>query len=74
MNRLRFPLLWTLLLCASGAYFLHRLVAPRPHVLSLILLLWSVHLIVNRKRAALAAVTLVYSLSYTASTCPSAWP
>jgi hypothetical protein len=70
LNRLRFPLAWTLALCAAGPYFLHRLGAPRPHVLSLILLLWSAHLILGRKRVALAAVIFVYSLSYTAFHLP----
>jgi hypothetical protein len=72
LNRLRFPLVWTLLLCGSGGYFLYRLAAPRPQLLSIILLLWSVHLILNRRRVALAAVIVVYSLSYTAFHLPLA--
>jgi hypothetical protein len=72
LNRLRYPFLWTLLLFASGHLFLDRLGAPRPHVLSIVLLLWSVHLILNRRRRALAVVVFVYSLSYTAVHLPLA--
>jgi hypothetical protein len=72
LNRLRFPLVWTLLLCGSGGYFLYRIALPRPQLVSIILLLWSVHLILNRRRVALAAVTVVYSLSYTAFHLPLA--
>jgi len=72
LNRLRFPLVWTLLLCGSGGYFLYRIALPRPQLVSIILLLWSLHLILNRRRVALAAVTIVYSLSYTAFHLPLA--
>jgi hypothetical protein len=72
LNKLRFPLVWTVLLCSAGPYFLHRLGAPRPHLLSITLLLWSVHLIINRKRIALAIVSVIYSLSYTAFHLPLA--
>jgi hypothetical protein len=70
LNRVRFPLLWTVLLLGSGPYFLYRLGSPRPHVLSLLLLLWCVHLILNRRRVALAGVSFVYALSYTAFHLP----
>ena len=66
LNRLRFPLFWTVLLCSSGPWFLFRLGSPRPHTLSILLLLWCVHLILARRRPALGVVTLVYTLSYTA--------
>jgi hypothetical protein len=66
LNRLRFPFFWTVLLCSSGPWFLYRLGLPRPHVLSMLLLLWCVHLILARRRRALAIVTLIYTLSYTA--------
>jgi hypothetical protein len=72
LNRLRFPLVWTLLLTGSGGYFLYRLALPRPQLVSIILLLWSVHLILNRRRVALAVVTVIYSLSYTAFHLPLA--
>jgi hypothetical protein len=72
LNRMRFPLVWTVLLCSAGPYFLQRLGLPRPHLLSIILLLWSVHLIINHKRIALAVVSFVYSLSYTAFHLPLA--
>ena len=72
LERVRWPEAWTLLLLGSGYVFLYRLCLPRPHLLSILLLLWSVHLILQRRRAALAVVILVYSLSYTAFHLPLA--
>ena len=72
LNRVRWPELWTALLLGSGYVFLYRLCMARPHLLSIILLLWSVHLILNRRRRALAVVIFVYSLSYTAFHLPLA--
>ena len=72
LGRARWPEAWTLLLLGSGYVFLYRLCMPRPHLLSIILLLWSVHLILHRRRRLLAAVILVYSLSYTAFHLPLA--
>jgi hypothetical protein len=72
LGRARWPEAWTLLLLGSGYVFLYRLCMPRPHLLSIILLLWSVHLILGRRRRLLAVVILVYSLSYTAFHLPLA--
>jgi hypothetical protein len=66
LERLRFASLWTILLFGSGGLFLYRLGSPRPHVLSILLLLWCIHLILERRRWALANVVFVYTLSYTA--------
>lgn len=65
LNRLRYPLLWLALLACSGSYFLWRLCAPRPQVLSILLLLWSIHLVLERRYKTLALVSFLYSLSYT---------
>jgi len=70
LNRMRFPLFWTSLLFASGSWFVYRLCLPRPHVLSIIFLLWSIHLILNHRRRALAVVIFIYSLSYAAFHVP----
>jgi len=70
LNRFRYPLLWYGLLLASGWFFLYRLNAARPHVVAILLLLWTVHLIVNRRRVALGAVVFLYSLSYTGFVLP----
>lgn len=70
LNRFRYPWLWYALLLGSGWFFLYRLIAARPHVVAIVLLLWTVHLIVNRRRRALAVVVFVYSLSYTGFVLP----
>jgi hypothetical protein len=70
LNRFRYPWLWYALLLASGWFFLYRLNAARPHVVAIVLLLWTVHLIVRQRRRALAAVVFVYSLSYTGFVLP----
>ena len=71
LNRIRFPMLWAaVLLVASGEYFLFRLCLPRPHVASIILLLWSLHFLLNQRRIALCVVILVYSFSYAAFHVP----
>ena len=72
LNRMRFPLFWTALLFASGSWFLYRLCLPRPHVLSIVFLLWSIHLILNHRRRALAVLIFLYSLSYAAFHVPFA--
>jgi hypothetical protein len=70
LNRFRYPWLWYGLLLASGWFFLYRLNAARPHVVAIVLLLWTVHLMINRRPRALAAVVFVYSLSYTGFVLP----
>jgi hypothetical protein len=71
LNRFRFPMLWAaVLLAASGEYFLYRLSMPRPQVVSIILLLWSLHFLLNHKRKALAVIIFIYSLSYAAFHVP----
>ena len=71
LNRIRFPMLWTVVLCtASGEWFLFRLCMPRPHVVSIILLLWSLHCLLNHRRIALGVIIFVYTLSYAAFHVP----
>lgn len=73
LNRIRFAEIWWLLLLFSGGYFLYRNNVPRPQVLSIILALWSIHFILNRKYIALAILCFIYTFSYTAYFLPFAF-
>lgn len=70
LNRIQFSSLWWLFLMCGGAYFLYRNNVPRPQVMSIILALWSIHFILNRKRIALFVLGVVYAFSYTAYFLP----
>ncbi|MBI2191786.1 MAG: hypothetical protein HYU36_07370 [Planctomycetes bacterium] len=63
----RFPLLWTLVLLGSGPVFLYRMALPRPHVLSLLLLLLTAYCLHRRRCRSLAVLGFVYAWSYAAS-------
>ena len=62
--RLRFPLLWTLVLLCSGPAFISRVAMTRPHVLSLLLLLVAIALLSERRYFLLGVLGFVYALSY----------
>ena len=64
LNRVRFPALWFLLLLASGHWFLFRIDTARPQGFSMLLMMWTVHFLINRRQRALAALSFVYALSY----------
>lgn len=67
----RWPALWLVALLSSGPFFLWRLNVPRPQVLSSTLLLWCIHFLINGRRRPLAAMSFVYSLSYSAPFFPT---
>jgi hypothetical protein len=70
INQIRKPILWTILLCSSGGYFLYRANVCRPQVLSIILCLWSIHFLINNKRKSLAALCFLYTTAYTGYILP----
>lgn len=70
LNGVRSRWYWMLLLALGGGPFWWRMLAPRPQVLSAALLLWSVHFIVNERRRAYAAISVVYPLCYVAAFLP----
>lgn len=64
LNRVRYPAFWFLLLLASGHWFLFRINTARPQGWSVLLALWTVHFLINRRPRAAALVTFLYTLSY----------
>ena len=59
------PAFFLALLAATGGQFLLRIVMIRSHVLSVILVLVGLHLLIGRRRWALAILGFVYAWSYT---------
>lgn len=73
LNRVRARFYWFGLLLLGGGYFWWRMLAPRPQVLSVALLLWSLHFLLNGRRRAFAALSFLYPLSYVAAFLPQAF-
>ena len=70
LNRVRARFYWFWLLLAGGGFFWWRMLAPRPQILSVIILLWSIHFLLNGRRKAFAALSFLYPLSYVAAFLP----
>ena len=68
----RVPLrpLWVLLLLVAGDVLLYRLYLPRPHLLSMIFMLWLVHATVRQRYVLLTVLSFFYVHSYTAIHMP----
>lgn len=64
--KFRFTGFWTLLLYCSGPIFLYRMAMPRPHLVSLLILLAATYALMDGKRKLFAALAFVYPLSYSA--------
>lgn len=62
--------LWLILLLGAADVFTYRLFLPRPHILSMILMLWIVETLLNRRLVALAILCALYTHSYTAIHMP----
>ncbi|MDE2293157.1 MAG: hypothetical protein KGL53_13835, partial [Elusimicrobia bacterium] len=61
---------WTVMLALSGPYFIWRIDTPRPQVLSVLLALWSVHFLVNRRRRAFLVTCFLFPFAYAAAFLP----
>ena len=70
LHRVPLRYLWVLLLLVAGDVFLYRLCLARPHLLSMIFMLWLVHATVRQRYVLLAALSFVYVHSYTAIHMP----
>lgn len=70
LNGVRGRFYWFWLLLAGGGFFWWRWLVPRPQVLSAILLMWSLHFLINGRRKAFAALSFLYPLSYVAAFLP----
>ena len=70
LHRVPWRYLWVLLLLVAGDVLLYRLCLARPHLLSMIFMLWLVHATVRQRYGLLAALTAVYVHSYTAIHMP----
>lgn len=62
--------LWLVLLLVAGDVLLYRLQLPRPHLLSMILMLWLVYATINRRYILLAILSFTYAQAYTAMHMP----
>lgn len=70
LNKVKYAWFWFLLLFMSGSYFLYRTNVTRPQVLSIVLVLWTIHFVINRKLIHLAVICFIYTFSYTAYHLP----
>jgi hypothetical protein len=70
LNRVRARLYWFWLFLLGGGFFWWRMLMPRPQILSVGLLLWSLHFLLNGRRKAFAALSFLYPLSYVAAFLP----
>jgi len=65
-EKIKLPVLWTMLLFISSSFFLYRINVCRPQILSITLSLICVVLIFKQKPIALLILSIIYNLSYTA--------
>ena len=70
INKVTMRHLWLILLLGAADVFTYRLFLPRPHILSMILTLWIVDALINRRLLALAILCCFYTHSYTAIHMP----
>lgn len=70
LHRVPLRYLWIALLLVAGDVFLYRLNLPRPHLLSMIFMLWLVHATVRQRYVLLAVLSFFYVQSYTAIHMP----
>ncbi|MBI3563762.1 MAG: hypothetical protein HY079_01040 [Elusimicrobia bacterium] len=70
LNEVRARLYWFCVFLLGGGYFWWRMMMPRPQVLSVLMLLWSVHFLLNGRRRAFALMSFLYPLSYVAAFLP----
>jgi len=70
LNGVRTRLYWFWLLLMGGRFFWLRILDVRPQVLSVALLMWSLHFLLAGRRRAFAALSFVYPLSYVAAFLP----
>ncbi len=70
LNNVRARFYWFWLLLAGGGFFWWRLLVPRPQILSVTLLLWSLHFLLNGRRKAFAALSFIYPSPTSPRSCP----
>ena len=70
LNRVPGRFYWFWLLLMGGGFFWWRVLDVRPQVLSLSLLLWSLHFLLNGKKLPFALLCLLYPFAYVAAFLP----
>lgn len=70
LNEVRARVYWFWVLLLGGGYFWWRMLVPRPQILSVIMLLWSVHFLINGRRWAFLVTSVLYPYSYVAAFLP----
>lgn len=70
LNQVRWSYLWVMLLLASGNIFFFRLMYTRPHLLAMIMTIWLVHFLINRRYLWFGVLTCIYMQTYTAFHMP----
>jgi hypothetical protein len=66
-SKIKYSLIWTLLLFAASSDFIFRVTLSRAFLLSIIFLILGFYLIINKKYFYLLLLSLIYTLTYTAS-------
>ncbi|MCX5794805.1 MAG: hypothetical protein NTY77_04860 [Elusimicrobia bacterium] len=70
LNRVPNRIYWFWLLLMGGSFFWWRLLDVRPQVLSITLLLWSLHFLLNDRKKPFAALCFLYPFAYVAAFLP----
>jgi hypothetical protein len=70
LNRVPHRVYWFWLLLMGGGFFWWRLLDVRPQVLSVTLLMWSLHFLINGRTRAFALLCFLYPFAYVAAFLP----
>ncbi|MBI5238985.1 MAG: hypothetical protein HY926_00790 [Elusimicrobia bacterium] len=70
LNRVPHRVYWFWLLLAGGGFFWWRLLDVRPQVLSVTILMWSLHFLINGRTRAFALLCFLYPFAYVAAFLP----
>lgn len=70
LNRVRGRFYWFWLLLLGGAFFWWRLLVPRPQIVSVPFLLWSLHFLLNGRVRPFAALSFLYPFAHVAGFLP----
>ncbi len=70
LNRIPHRIYWFWLLLMGGGFFWWRVLAVRPQVLSISLLMWSLHFLLNDRKRPFALLCFLYPFAYVAAFLP----
>jgi hypothetical protein len=70
LNRIPYRVYWFWLFLMGGGFFWWRLLDVRPQVLSMSLLMWSLHFLLNDRKKPFALLCFIYPFAYVAAFLP----